>query len=1311
MRDCLVLGSGRSGTSMVTGALAGAGAFMGAALHAPRAANPKGFFEAPEINGINEVLLASMLAADTDLGEGQRWLGVPRPDAVATADTATGERIAGALGHAPYCYKDPRFSFTLPAWRAIAARSGRPDPALVCVFRHPASTATSMVKEVASAPYLDGVEFDLARAHDLWIATYSAILEQAERTGGDWLFVHYDQMLSGDGVERLARFVGAELDANFPDAALRRDVPDIEVPAAALEIYERLCALAGHREEREGAEPDSAARPQVGAIVVVEPGDEDALAQALEAVANQRGVSTRTLILDRSGALAGRERIGDAPVLASASLALGVDLARAAQVLATDTIAIERPGRPSLPTRFVRAAARIADGAEVVTCDQMLTDEHGQFARRVSAAATGDAPGPDFDAGLVARASWFASLPTVAFAPVLLAHWRTSVHSGRAGHESEPGGTIDAARHDAAWERSRADARLATLFARAESVATPELTVSICSFNRRDVLAECLEAFCRQEIEPGRFEIVLVDDGSSDGTADMLEGLEFPVPCTVVSRENGGLSAARNSGLEVSRGEFVLFVNDDTIAHPRLVAEHIDAHRALRRVGRDRFAVLGTFEQPVEQFPTALAQALGRSNAVFDYASMQTGQAYEPWKFWTCNVSVRLDMVRAVGGFDESFRHYGCEDTDLAFRLAKLGMQVLFHDAARATHRHDMDFEYLSRRARTTARAYVRLVRKHPELLEQWGNHTRTREWFATAFRGRRERLVEVESTIEELGAVDVAALVALGPDYAGVAESTIDTVVAALPEASLTWWFDGYVQGLDEHGLDGFTGLLADGEGPLPIATASERRLFAWPRWNDPASLDALMQRVEPALDGGFASLVLRLDPVVDPLESEAIAALEAAFARHFDPSVDLDVVLDDGLHDAASLGRLGRSVDAFLPLGGEDEGFLAAFATERLASTAAVAAWRRRFEGADAANAARSAVTGPGATTGPDAMNGLAAPLVSVVVPTRDRGAQLSNLVDRLANQNIDPLRFEVIVVDDGSREPVPSDLFARHPHLRAQVLRIDASGPCAARNRGVEIASGATIVFLNDDAVPGVDLLERHLAAQAESTLPRAVVGRFDLAPQHHGDSLATYLDTTTSLFAQPLMQPGVHYHGLSLCTGNVSVPRALLVAAGGFDEGFGHAGGEDSEMGLRLEASCGLRVVFDPTIVCEHDHALDVRSVADRKRAVGWSIHRIQSLHGDRGLAAGLPWPLAPAQWSELESVVAAERAEFERLVGEVEAFCTAERERGAVQPDGARQLADHMARIERHALFAGLLDGERGRLPLSFDAQVPLCSAA
>ena len=215
MRSCLVLGSGRSGTSMVTGVLSRAGYFMGGQLHSARSANPKGFFEDATINSLNEALLRGVSSAD--LSEGQRWLSALPQDVEIPNLPGADAAIARLTAQTPFCFKDPRFSYTLPRWRNHLPE----DAGLICVFRHPALTAISITEECHRAAYLSGVAMDPDRALDIWAAVYRRILSQCEQGGHPWLFVHYDQVLNGAGIDALAQFTGAQLDASFPDRTLR----------------------------------------------------------------------------------------------------------------------------------------------------------------------------------------------------------------------------------------------------------------------------------------------------------------------------------------------------------------------------------------------------------------------------------------------------------------------------------------------------------------------------------------------------------------------------------------------------------------------------------------------------------------------------------------------------------------------------------------------------------------------------------------------------------------------------------------------------------------------------------------------------------------------------------------------------------------------------------------------------------------------------------------------------------------------------------------------------------------------------------
>lgn len=243
MRDCVVVGCGRSGTSLAAGLLARAGYSCGEDLLPPDDGGPTGFFESRAVNAINEELLAphdgELLDRDgysRPLRDGERWLAVLPPDAEPTAPSELGAAMAEALPASPYCCKDPRFAYTLEAWRPLFAGA-----LFVCVFRHPLATARSIAREVR---YGD-LSVDTATALDIWMAVNSRILNRL-RHQGEWLFVHYGQLLDGSGVKRLARALDAPLDLTFADRSLSRSTAERELPAGTAAAYEELCASAGY---------------------------------------------------------------------------------------------------------------------------------------------------------------------------------------------------------------------------------------------------------------------------------------------------------------------------------------------------------------------------------------------------------------------------------------------------------------------------------------------------------------------------------------------------------------------------------------------------------------------------------------------------------------------------------------------------------------------------------------------------------------------------------------------------------------------------------------------------------------------------------------------------------------------------------------------------------------------------------------------------------------------------------------------------------------------------------------------------------
>jgi hypothetical protein len=252
MKNVLILGSGRSGTSMVAGTLAKAGYFMGKQLLPSNNANPKGFFEDIEVNAINEEILATVAPKRPKLFGSlffrhiplpyQRWLLALPLGKKPFSTPAIDARIKQIVANQPYCFKDPRFSYTLPVWRSFLK-----DTVYVVVFREPMVTAQSIAKECNDDPRLHSLAMNTKRALKVWSCMYRHILKMAQENR-DWLFIHYDQVLTREGGKKLAIHTNAEVDFSFPEKRLKRSKATELPPSPINEVYLKLCNRAGFTE-------------------------------------------------------------------------------------------------------------------------------------------------------------------------------------------------------------------------------------------------------------------------------------------------------------------------------------------------------------------------------------------------------------------------------------------------------------------------------------------------------------------------------------------------------------------------------------------------------------------------------------------------------------------------------------------------------------------------------------------------------------------------------------------------------------------------------------------------------------------------------------------------------------------------------------------------------------------------------------------------------------------------------------------------------------------------------------------------------
>lgn len=251
----------------------------------------------------------------------------------------------------------------------------------------------------------------------------------------------------------------------------------------------------------------------------------------------------------------------------------------------------------------------------------------------------------------------------------------------------------------------------------------PELSVVVATHNRRELLLRCLRSLGGQEgAEPGSFETIVADDGSSDGSREAVEGLETAFPLKHLHLERAGQAAAQNAAAEAAAGRTLLFLDDDVIAAPRLVAEHLAAHRA-----HPRLLGAGHLEQRPKRGRDWYAQMFARTwNRHYE----ELGERRLDWTgCFGANLSVPRAAFQTAGGFATDLP-VG-EDMELAYRLERAGCEPRFLPAARAVHDDQKGWRRLLADSRRQGSKQVALVERHPAMTAQlygWFGATSRRE-------------------------------------------------------------------------------------------------------------------------------------------------------------------------------------------------------------------------------------------------------------------------------------------------------------------------------------------------------------------------------------------------------------------------------------------------------------------------------------------------------------------------------------------------------------------------------------------------------
>lgn len=250
--------------------------------------------------------------------------------------------------------------------------------------------------------------------------------------------------------------------------------------------------------------------------------------------------------------------------------------------------------------------------------------------------------------------------------------------------------------------------------------ACPTVSVVVPTYRRPVALRSTLAALLAVDYPPDRYDVIVVDDGSSDETADVVAELQKGAEAKLVyvQQENAGAATARNRGARSATGELLIFVDDDIVVQPSHVRDHVAA-----RATRGDALVNGHWEFPAGLVRVFAATPFGRFRLGLErwvkdgVAKTPLGDGCEaPSGVTACNLGIRRALFWELGGFDETFPFAGCEDQELSYRAVRAGCPLVYDRRIRLVHNDQRPtlVQFCARQRRGACTA-VYLAHRHPE--------------------------------------------------------------------------------------------------------------------------------------------------------------------------------------------------------------------------------------------------------------------------------------------------------------------------------------------------------------------------------------------------------------------------------------------------------------------------------------------------------------------------------------------------------------------------------------------------------------------
>ena len=247
------------------------------------------------------------------------------------------------------------------------------------------------------------------------------------------------------------------------------------------------------------------------------------------------------------------------------------------------------------------------------------------------------------------------------------------------------------------------------------------ISIIIPTYNRSDTLRQTLHGYLKQTSLALIKELVIVDDGSTDDTRSVVKDFIMISPITTyyIYQENQGPAEARNKGIRAASGIILLITGDDIVPDPKLVEEHYKTHKIYNF--NSKVAVLGKTIWPPGVKITPFMNHIQENGLQFGYSLIEDKSNVPFTFFYTSNISLNREFIAEDKLFDTNFLYAAWEDIELAYRLMKRGMRIVFNKDAIGYHYHRISFSSFRKRQELCGYSACIFYEKHPELAELLG--------------------------------------------------------------------------------------------------------------------------------------------------------------------------------------------------------------------------------------------------------------------------------------------------------------------------------------------------------------------------------------------------------------------------------------------------------------------------------------------------------------------------------------------------------------------------------------------------------------